>query len=232
MNTCDQAQKWTSETCENQETPRLTVQNLTFVDGNASAEGVKHEGGGGAIWVRGGRFKVLNSRFFNNVCAAEGQDVGGGALRVFSQYEQRPIYVVNSTFGGEDGLGNSCSNGGAISSIFGNWTIINSLFSYNTATGHGANPAKDGTEGGGSGGAIYNDGNLLHLKLCGTKIEENTVNEHGAAIFFVSNDHKGIIDVEHSTIQNNHGGSWYVQPGISMHDDTTFNVDADSVVSE
>ncbi|HTV23928.1 MAG TPA: hypothetical protein VMG12_34795, partial [Polyangiaceae bacterium] len=32
MNTCDQAQHWTTAHCDNQETPRLTVQNLTFVD--------------------------------------------------------------------------------------------------------------------------------------------------------------------------------------------------------
>src|SRR5947207_402454 len=35
QNTCDEAQKWTSSHCQDQETPQLTVQNLTFVDGNA-----------------------------------------------------------------------------------------------------------------------------------------------------------------------------------------------------
>ena len=38
----------------NQDHPRLTVQNLTFVDGNASDEGEEEFDGGGAIWARGG----------------------------------------------------------------------------------------------------------------------------------------------------------------------------------
>ena len=32
------------------------------------------------------------------------------------------------------------------------------LFSHNRAIGEGGNPAEEGTPGGGSGGAIYNDG--------------------------------------------------------------------------
>jgi hypothetical protein len=162
----------------------------------------------------------VNSRFFNNVCADEGQDVGGGAIRVFSQYEGLPVYVVNSTFGGADGFGNVCSNGGGISSIGVSWTIINSLFTHNRAVGRGGNPAQAGTPGGGSGGAIYNDGNTMTLSLCGTRIEENTVTTHGQAIFFVTNDHSGDIVIRDSVIRNNHGGSWYALPGISMHDDT------------
>lgn len=47
------------------------------------------------------------------------------------------------------------------------WTIIDSLFSHNRAIGNGANPAQAGTPGGGSGGAIYNDGNTMTLALCG-----------------------------------------------------------------
>ncbi|HKO48057.1 MAG TPA: hypothetical protein VJV79_10055, partial [Polyangiaceae bacterium] len=67
MNTCDQAQVWTSAHCDNQDSPHLTVQNLTFVDG--SAKGEAKEPAGGAIFASGGRLKVLNSRFFNNLCA-------------------------------------------------------------------------------------------------------------------------------------------------------------------
>src|SRR5690606_35506556 len=61
MNTCDMAQVWTTPRCDNQDHPRLTVQNLTFVDGNAASEEEYYAGG--AIWVRGGRFKIVNSRF-------------------------------------------------------------------------------------------------------------------------------------------------------------------------
>jgi hypothetical protein len=218
MNTCDSNQHWTTSHCQNQETPRLTVQNLTFVDGNSKGE--KEYDGGGAIWIRGGRFKIVNCRFFNNICADLGPDVGGAAVRVFSQYNNLPVYVVNSTFGGAEGFGNAGSNGGGISSIGVSWTIINCLFSHNRAIGNGGNPAKSATPGGGSGGAIYNDGNTMTLAIYGTLIENNSVNAYGSAIFFVSNNHTGTVHIENSTIRNNIGGSWYTLPGISMHDDT------------
>jgi len=223
MNTCDENQNWTSSHCQNQDHPRLTVQNITFADGNSTAE--TEYDGGAAIWVRGGRFKAVNCRFFNNVCAGTGADVGGAAIRVFSQYENLPVYIVNTTFGGADGYGNIGSNGGGISSIGVSWTIINSFFSHNKAIGNGANPAETGTPGGGSGGAIYNDGNTMTLTILGTLIEQNEVNEHGSAIFFVTNDHSGNIRIDESVIKNNIGGSWYpVYPGISMHSDTKIDV--------
>jgi hypothetical protein len=228
MNTCDPDQIWTTSHCQNQDHPRLTVQNITFANGNSTAE-IEYDGGG-AIWVRGGRFKAVNCSFFNNVCAATGPDVGGAAIRVFSQYEGLPVYIVHCTFGGAEGYGNAGSNGGAISSIGVSWTIINSLFSYNRAVGYGANPADSGTSGGGSGGAIYNDGNTMQLTILGTRIEYNEVNEHGSAIFFVSNDHSGNIVIADSIIVNNFGGSWYpVYDGISMHSDTPIMV-TDSVI--
>jgi hypothetical protein len=218
MNTCDPEQHWTTAHCDNQETPRLTVQNLTFI--NANSKGEDEYDGGGAIWVRGGRFKVIGSRFFNNTCADTGPDVGGAALRVFSQYEGQPVYVVGSTFGGAEGLGNVCSNGGGISSIEVSWSIYNSVFSHNRAVGEGGNPAQAGTPGGGSGGAIYNDGETMTLSVCGTRIEDNQVNAYGSAIFFVSNNHDGTLRIEDSVIRNNEGGGWNVLPGISMHEDT------------
>lgn len=228
MNTCDQNQTWTTSHCQNQDHPRLTIQNLTFADGNSKSE--TEYDGGGAIWVRGGRFKVINCRFFNNVCADLGPDVGGGAIRVFSQYENNPVYVVNSTFGGAQGFGNVGANGGAISSIGVSWTIINSLLSHNRAIGNGGNPAQDNTPGGGSGGAIYNDGNTMTLTVQGTLMEKNEVNAYGSAIFFVTNDHSGDIKIHNSVIQNNIGGSWYpVYPAISMHSDTKIEVNNSTI---
>jgi hypothetical protein len=223
MNTCDQNQHWTTSHCQNQDYPRLTVQNITFANGNSRTE--QEYDGGGAIWVRGGRFKAVNCRFFNNTCDSLGPDVGGAAIRVFSQFDNLPVYIVNCTFGGAPGYGNFGSNGGAISSIGVSWTIINSLFSYNRAIGNGGNPSQAGTSGGGSGGAIYNDGNTMTLKILGSLIEKNRVNAYGSAIFFVTNDHSGNILIDNSIIRKNTGGSWYpVYPGISMHSDTRCEV--------
>jgi hypothetical protein len=236
LNTCDPAQTWTTDHCDNQDHPRLTLQNLTFVDGSSKNEParlnehVTNHDGGGAVWVRGGRLKIINSRFFRNVCADTGPDIGGAGVRVFSQFQDQPVYVVSSTFGGSPELGNRCSNGGAISSIGVSWSIYNSLFSHNRALGNGGNPAQSGTPGGGSGGAIYNDGNSMTLLLCGTVIERNNVVQHGSAIFFVSNDHSGMIVIDRSTITRNTGGSWYpTYPQISNHDDTPIIVSASTI---
>lgn len=228
MNTCDPDLTWTTSHCQDQDHPRLVVQNLTFANGNAINE-ERHDGGG-AIWARGGSFRAVNCRFFNNRCAYEGPDVGGGAIRVFDQFEDQPAYLVNCTFGGAEGYGNVGANGGAISSIGVSWTIIDCVFSHNEAVGNGGNPALPETPGGGSGGAIYNDGNTMTLTIMGTRIESNTVNDYGAAVFFVSNDHSGNIHIEKSVIRANAGGSWYPHfPGISGHSDTPIVV-IDSVI--
>ena len=213
MNTCDQELVWTTPHCQNQDHPTLTIQNIRFANGRSS--GTETMDGGGAVFVRGGRVRIVNARFVGNRCASTGPDVGGAALQVFSQYEDQPVYVVNTTFGGEGAHRNECSNGGGISSIGVSWTIINSLFTGNRAVGTGANPPQPGTPGGGNGGAIYNDGNLMALRLFGTRIEGNTSNgEGGSAIFFVSNDRSGSMRVEDSVIRDNTGDGFETHPSI------------------
>ncbi len=202
MNTCDPAQVWTTSHCQNQATPQLVVQNLTFADGNSTGERMEG-GGGGAIFVRGGQFKVVNSRFIRNRCDTTGPDVGGAAIRVLDQFAGRPVYVVRSTFGGTAKLGGRCSNGGAISSIGVSWQILNSVMVHNRAIGRGANPAKPGTPGGGSGGAIYNDGNQMTLRIAGSILQDNVANEGGGGVFFVSNNRTGTMRIEDSVLQRN-----------------------------
>jgi hypothetical protein len=110
-----------------------------------------------------------------------------------------PTYVVNSTFQGDTGV-----NGGALGSIGTSWTIINGLFTGNSATGHGENPAAAGTEGGGLGGAIYNDGDGYTLSICGSDFENNEANELGSgAVFQVVDDLMGALVVDQSTFHGN-----------------------------
>ena len=114
-----------------------------------------------------------------------------------------------------DALRNECSNGGAISSIGVSWTIINSLFRDNRAIGTGANPPKNGLPGGGNGGAIYNDGNTMTLRVVGTLMEDNWSNgEGGSAIFFVSNDRSGSVEIVESVLRDNTGDGFSTHPGI------------------
>ncbi|MEO3747442.1 hypothetical protein [Plantactinospora sp. B5E13] len=215
MNTCDQAQGWTTSHCQDQDHPRLTVQNLTFADGNSTGDRVEG-GGGGAIFVRGGRFKVVNSRFVRNRCDQTGPDLGGAAIRVLSQFKGLPVYVVNSTFGGASGQGGTCANGGALSSIGVSWVVLNSVLSHNKAVGRGANPARGGTPGGGSGGAIYTDGNRFTVTIAGSVVENNHANEGGGAIFFVSNDRTGTMTINGSTLRRNPSDGFETRgfPGI------------------
>jgi len=218
MATCDKAQVYPpgSGDCNTNPGVQLVVQNLTFVDGSAKgiAEGTNNGGGGGAIHAQGGSLKVVNCRFFDNVCDDLGSDVGGGAIRKLDYLvapgagPRRPVWIVNSTFGGKTGLGNSCANGGALSSIGVSWNILNTLLSENTAVGHGANSGQ-----GGNGGAIYNDGNEIVLNVTSSLIENDKANEGGSAIFFVSNNMTGSITITDSITRNNPRGT-FETPGL------------------
>jgi len=215
QNVCLERLGWATSDCWGQDFPRLNLQNLTFANGFTD-----DEEGGGALHVAGGRLKIVNCRFFHNVSAYAGPDEGGGALRV-TQIQAEPVYIVSSTFGGAGDLGNAAANGGAISGLFANYSIYNSKFVNNSTTACCGNPTTSGT-GGGSGGAIYMDGMLLKLELHNVEVTDNMCKAHGSGIFFVSNDHQGVLTIADSLFRNNAEGegNWYPEPDISMHDDT------------
>jgi hypothetical protein len=208
MDTCDRAQVWTTSHCDDQATPELVIQNMTFADGNSTGQHFEG-GGGGAIFDRGGRLRVVSTVFTGNRCDHYGADLGGGAVRALSQYHDLPVYVVGSRF-----TDNVCSNGAALSSIGVSWTVLNSTFQENRAIGRGANPADPGTPGGGSGGAIYNDGNRMTLRIGGSVFSDNHANEGGGAIFFVSNDRTGTMSIRDSTLTDNPNDAFHT-PGLA-----------------
>jgi hypothetical protein len=197
QNTCDQAQVWTTNHCDTQTSPTLTLQRITLADGKGTGQtyGLGEVYGGGALYVRGGKVRIINSRFFNNTTELTGPDLGGGAVRLFGTQQ---ALVVGSTFGGDATHGNTSSNGGAISTLGASLSIYNSVLSHNQAQGIGANPARAGTLGGGSGGAIYQDGNAFSLSVCGSTVQTNRASEGGSAVFFVSNDSTGTLSLTDS----------------------------------
>jgi hypothetical protein len=213
MDTCDPGQQWTTSHCQNQPEPQLVVQNLTFTRGNSTGQ-TYDGGGGGAILDRGGQLKVIDSSFLDNRCDSTGPDLGGAAIRALSQYNNLPVYIVRSTF-----RGGVCSNGGALSSIGVSWVVLNSVMTGNKAIGWGANPASSGSPGGGSGAAIYTDGDLYTLTVAGTVIRHNTAREGGGAIFFVSNNFTGTLSIQGSALHDNpsEGFQTVGYPGIFFH---------------
>jgi hypothetical protein len=210
LDTCDPAQTWTTSHCQDQAAPELTVENIAFADGNSTGQ-LYDGGGGGAIFDRGGQLKVIDARFAGNRCDATGPDLGGAAIRALSQYASQPVEVSGSTF-----TGGVCSNGGALSSIGVSWVITGSTFTGNRAIGDGANPAQAGTPGGGSGGAIYTDGDDYTVTVDGSVITGNSAREGGGALFFVSDNKTGTLTIEHSKLRDNPNSGFQTAgyPGI------------------
>jgi hypothetical protein len=221
MNTCDPKQVYTTSDCWEQQWPQLVVQNLSFVNAYSGVrETSTSDYGGGAIFDQGGQLKVVNSAFIDNRCYKTGPDLGGGAVRALGMYPRTPVYVNHDTF-----TGNSCSNGAALSGLFANFYVVNSLMTNNRATGLGANPAGSGTPGGGSGGAIYNDGNSYNVTISGTVMTGNTAPEGGDAIFFVVDNGAGTLKIEYSTLHNDHKSAFQ-----DAHDQGIFS-EVDGVVT-
>jgi hypothetical protein len=211
---------WSTDDCVNQPYPQIVVQNITFADGYNGTQQVTctpniprcwYGGvdGGGAIYAEGGQFKAVNSRFINNRCNGAGPDLGGGAIRALAQYQNRPVYITSDTF-----TGGQCSNGAALSSIAVQWDVLNSVFVNNRAVGWGANPAASGTPGGGSGGAIYNDGDDYDTLVAGTIMRDNTAREGGGAVFFVVDGGWGKLTFNESTLDNDTSGVFQTFPGV------------------
>lgn len=212
---------WSTDDCVNQPYPRIVVQNITLADGYAAARQQRSctanrpvcwyggVDGGGAIYVEGGQFRAVDSRFIGNRCYGSGPDLGGGAIRALAQYRNRPVYITRDTFSG-----GRCSNGGALSSISVRWDVLNSVFTDDRAIGWGANPAAPGTPGGGSGGAIYLDGTDDSALIAGTVMRANSAREGGGAVFDVVDSGWGSLTFLHSQLQGNTSDRFQTFPGV------------------
>ena len=197
--------------CWEQAGPHLIVQNMRFVDGYSGAHQVSGSAdyGGGAIFDQGGQLTVVNSDFVDNGCYQYGPDLGGGAIRAYGMDMNTPVYLTDDTF-----RGNTCSNGGAVSGLYANFVLTNSLLAGNKAIGWGANPAQAGTPGGGSGGGVYTDGNNYNLIIDDTVIRSDSAREGGGAIFCVIDNGQGALTVENSDLHGNPSGEFQNAPGI------------------
>jgi hypothetical protein len=205
MNTCDPKQIWTTSDCWEQKWPQLVVENMTFIDAYSPVrEAASSSYGGGAIFDEGGQLKVVNSAFIGNRCYRSGPDLGGAAIRALGMWPGSPVYITKDTF--RRGV---CANGGALSSIDASWDVTDSLFTQNKTTGS----QRRGT--GGSGGAIYTDGDSYNVTVNGTTIRYNTAGGgEGGAIFFVVDAGHGVLKIEYSDLHHNPAGGYQNMPGI------------------
>lgn len=165
--------------------PTLTVQRITLRDGHATgtpiALGTDIDGGGGAIYHRGGHVIAIDAVFLDNEAALEGPDVGGGAIY--------GVGVGANTIVGCSFAGNRGANGGAVGVLGGPLTIVNSTLESNEATGFGANYIdQSGMQAGrgGNGGAVVMDGKGKALVICGSVFSKNTGGAFGGAVFRTS----------------------------------------------
>ena len=202
-----------------QKTPLLTVQHLAFTAGfttdvvntKATTEG------GAAIFREGGSLDVIDCTFTDNHGASTGQDVSGGAIT--SQGVGDTI-VVGSTF-----QKNSASDGGAIGNLGDNFTVVNSSFDQNSATGNGGNPGN-----GGNGGAIVFDGAMTTMTICGSTFTHNTAGAYGGAVFRVAyTDEPTIID--RSTFDQNSADPTVGLAGALYLEYTTIEMTASTISS-
>jgi parallel beta-helix repeat protein len=191
-------------------TPRLVVQRLSFTNGASPRTGDDTADGGAAIYRDGGSLTVIECTFDGNHAPASGQDLAGGAIYAFGGGE---TVIVRSTF-----TGNSASNGGAVGSLNGHLTVVDSAFTQNSAAGTGGNPGN-----GGCGGAIYQDGGHERTSLCGVTLRDNAAGALGGGVFRVSNDGTGTFAMNASTVDSNrvtptgsgNAGGLYLQ-GLSL----------------
>ena len=209
QNTCDQRQTWTTSHCDDQATPRLVVQNLTFARRRLHRGDLRRRRGRRDLRARRpAEDRPLEVR--RQPLRRDGprprrrRRAGAVAAR-------RPAGDRRRQHASRSGV---CSNGAALSSIGVSWSIYNSVFTRNRAIGRGANPARPGTPGGGSGGAMYADGNNFRVLIAGTRMTRNHAREGGGAVFFVSNDRTGVLEIRSSTLRNNPSDGFETDPGI------------------
>ena len=198
MNTCDQAQVWTTSHCQDQDQPQLTIQRMTLHPRQ------QHRRADRRRWRRGGvrprrpregarqhvhGEPVRPDRAPTSAAARCACSASPTACRSSWRRARSPATPART------------ARRSRASACRGRSTTASSPATAPSAPAPTRLAA--GTPGGGSGGAIYLDGNLFTLDLAGSIIHDNTANEGGGAIFFVSNDRTGELRISTSVLERN-----------------------------
>ena len=192
QNTCDPKQSGRPTTATTRPRRGSSSRTSRSLDGNSTGE-TYDGGGGGAIFVARRPAQGRGHDVRRQPLRPTRARPGGAAVRVLSQHHDRPVYVVGSTF-----TGGRCSNGSALSSIGVSWAVLQQHVHRQPGDRPRREPARPGTPGGGSGGAIYADGNDFTVLSGRHTMTGNHAREGGGAIFFVSNDRTGDLLIRSS----------------------------------
>ena len=216
---------WSTDDCVNQPYPQVVVQNITFPDGyngthqatcTANIPRCWYGGvdGGGAIYVEGGQFKAVNSRFTGNRCYGSGPDLGGGAIRALAQYRNRPVYITRDTF-----TGGRCSNGAALTASACSGTCSTaSLPATRRSAGAPTRPLR-GRRAAAAAARSTTTALTMTTLIAGTIMRGNTAREGGGAVFYVVESGSGTLTFSQSHLHHNPSGEFQTFPGI--YDDST-----------
>ena len=186
----------------------ITLRNLTLRNARAA------DFGGAVRLVYQDHLTTLNVegvRFVDNVAAASGDDVGGGAIHAVTGY----VNVRSSVF-----TGNRGGNGGAIGHIQARLTLEDAVFQDNATHARVAN--------GGSGGAVYTDGSSNGpVVIRRSTFLGNSATNLGGALFTYQYAGASSYTIEDSwfsgnTTENN-GGAIYHQNGALAIRGSTFS---------
>jgi hypothetical protein len=200
-----------------QASPHVGLQHLAFTGGYTTDVPNTKETtqGGAAIFREGGSLDVIDCQFTDNHCASTGQDVSGGAIT--SQGVGNTV-VVGSKFSK-----NSGSNGGAIGNLGNGFSVIDSTFDGNAATGKDGNPGN-----GGNGGAVVFDGKDTKMAICGCTFTGNTAGAQGGAVFRVAYGDEPTT-IEKSTFDGNSADAMAGLAGALYLENTTIAMSGSTI---
>lgn len=217
MNTCDPALVWTTPHCDNQDHPRLTLQNLRFVDGARRVRSKKAGEAGRFSFAVGDSKSATQS---SSAIAAK----SSGLIWAVALFECSASTKGVRSISREAGLvpkampetaartaAQSAASASPSSSRGVNFLATAPSVTGQTPRGKGRQ-AEEAAARSISTGTIFRSRSRAFV----VRIEANHAREGGGAIFFVRNDRSGSLRIEHSELIDNRSEGFETSgyPGI------------------
>jgi len=151
---------------------RLTVKNLTFINGKSEKTGAESHAGGAIFSGWQGELLVENCKFYDNESKSAYGGKGGGAIYTKSGGKN---VIIGCEF-----KGNESTLGGAIYNLLSDLIIYNTVFDSNTSEGYGGAIMTDGASCAKNG---PDDGEIDQFFLGGVTFRHNSGKGQGGAFY-------------------------------------------------